>query len=231
MRLGRVARTIVREPEFVPLLVALGAIAAVFGFIQVASAVTEGNTRQFDVWLLRAARRHVVPSLESTAGKVAFDVTALGSTSVLTLVVVWVAGFLSLQRMPGLALYVALCAMGGGFLQGLLKNWFVRPRPHEITPLLPTASFSFPSGHAMASAAVYLAVGALLAASIERRAAKLYVLAVAFLLTFAIGVTRVLLGVHYPTDVLAGWMAGFAWALACWIPFEVFRMRRGSAPH
>jgi undecaprenyl-diphosphatase len=86
---------------------------------------------------------------------------------------------------------------------------------------------SFPSGHAMSSAAVYLSLGLLLAKIHHRRREKIYILAAAMLLTFVVGVTRVYLGVHYPTDVLAGWMAGIAWALACGFVAEFFE-RRGQ---
>ncbi|TWU22748.1 phosphatase PAP2 family protein [Bythopirellula polymerisocia] len=69
----------------------------------------------------------------------------------------------------------------------------------------------------MLSAVVYLTLGSLLAASIQRRSLKFYVLAIAVLLSLIVGISRVYLGVHYPTDVLAGWIAGLVWALLCWL--------------
>jgi undecaprenyl-diphosphatase len=88
-------------------------------------------------------------------------------------------------------------------------------------------TLSFPSGHAMTSAAVYLTLGALLMRISERRITKFYCMAVAMTATFLIGLSRVYLGVHYPTDVLAGWVIGLCWALLCWIAEWTLERRAG----
>ena len=115
------------------------------------------------------------------------------------------------------ALFVFVATTGGSLLNTGLKELFRRPRPEVVPHLREVFSLSFPSGHAMTSAAVYLTLGALLMRIAERRATKMYCMAMAMLLTVLVGSTRVYLGVHYPTDVLAGWLAGISWALLCWM--------------
>ena len=145
------------------------------------------------------------------------DITSLGGTAVLTIVTAIAAGFLALDGRKHMALFVLAAILGGVGAGTILKDGFDRPRP-ELVPYSDYASgASFPSGHSMMSAVTYLTLGALLARSHERKRLKAYFLLVAMSLTFAVGVTRVYLGVHWPTDVLAGWTAGAIWALLCWL--------------
>jgi undecaprenyl-diphosphatase len=115
-------------------------------------------------------------------------------------------------------------------LNVVLKNLFLRPRP-EIVPHLRDVSgtTSFPSGHAMESAIIYLTLGAILMQLAERRLTKIYCIGMAIFLTLLVGVSRVYLGVHYPTDVVAGWMFGFFWASLCWIIAKRFERETGVA--
>jgi undecaprenyl-diphosphatase len=99
----------------------------------------------------------------------------------------------------------------------LLKDVFQRSRPDLVPHAVQVFSDSFPSGHATLSAVTYLTLGALLARVERPRAAKMYFLGVAITLTMIVGASRVYLGVHWPTDVLAGWCVGAAWAIVCWI--------------
>src|SRR6202011_3199532 len=150
------------------------------------------------------------------------DLTALGGATVLGLVVVVVVGFLLLQGRRPTALAVAITSISGELINAAMKHAFNRPRPDVVPHLREVFTTSFPSGHAMESAIVYLTLGAMLMRIARRRATKLYVLAVAMLLTIVVGVSRVWLGVHYPTDVIGGWMIGFVWASICWLAAQWF---------
>ena len=131
--------------------------------------------------------------------------------------VLTVVGFLLLVRNWRAASFTFAATASGLLVSHLLKAVFDRPRPdlipHEVTVFTP----SFPSGHAMMSAVVYLTLAALVARLMRRRRLKLYAMSVAAVFTLLIGLSRVYLGVHWPTDVLAGWMAGASWALGCWL--------------
>jgi undecaprenyl-diphosphatase len=202
---------------------------AVWGFAELADEVFEGETGGFDRWLILTLRNPadltdpLGPAWLEEMGR---DFTALGGVGVLTLLTLAAAGFLLLRR-QGHAALLLLAAVGGGILlSSLMKHGFSRPRPE----LVPHGSYiytsSFPSGHSMMSAVTYLTLGALLARAEARRRIKAYLLILAVLLTFSVGLSRVYLGVHWPTDVLAGWTAGAAWAMACWLAAR-WLQRRG----
>lgn len=191
-------------------------VACGLGFVALADEVREQETQSFDESVVRALRRAEDPAVPIGPPWLrlsALDVTALGGVTVLTLVTLAVCGFLGLVRHFRSLLLVLGSTVGGALLNGFLKHFFARPRPSVVPHLAEVGSTSFPSGHAMLSAIVYLTLGALLAQLTERRWVKAYVLSVAVLLTFVVGLTRVYLGVHYLTDVLGGWMAGLAWAV------------------
>jgi undecaprenyl-diphosphatase len=144
------------------------------------------------------------------------DVTSLGGATVLTLMTAAVIGFLLVDQKRAAAVLVFASVSGGALLSTLLKLMITRPRPDLVPHLVEADTASFPSGHAMLSAIVYLTLGALLSRVEGPARIKIYVLGVAIMLTFLIGLSRVYLGVHWPTDVLAGWCAGAAWATLCW---------------
>jgi undecaprenyl-diphosphatase len=197
---------------------------------KLASEVLAGETQQFDKQILVALRDPANPSRPIGPNwmlGVAFDITALGSPTVLTLTVLAVGGFLLLQGMWRTALFVSLASLGGWFLNSALKQLFQRPRPDVVPHLRDVMSLSFPSGHAMTSAVVYLTLGALTMRIAERRLTKFYCMAVAVLATVLVGATRIYLGVHYPTDVIAGWLIGLSWALLCWIVERSLERRAG----
>ena len=204
--------------------------AGLLAFVMLAAEVVEGDTRAFDEFLLLSLRSAADPSdpigprwLEEMMR----DFTALGGTGVLTAVTLAVIGFLVLTRKRHVAVTVAVAVVGGLLLSHALKWGFARPRPELVPHGQAVYTQSFPSGHAMLSAVVYLTLGALLARTQAQRGVKFYFLAVAGLLTVVIGVSRVYLGVHWPTDVLAGWVGGTGWALLCWL-VTLWLQRRGK---
>jgi undecaprenyl-diphosphatase len=143
------------------------------------------------------------------------DVTALGSISVLSLVIAAVAGYCLLAGDRAAMWTMLLAGTGGLILTFLLKEVLGRTRPDVVPHLTEVSTASFPSGHSMVSAAVYLTLGVLLAQWVEGRPLKSYFIGIALIVTLLVGISRVYLGVHYPTDVLAGWMAGAVWAILC----------------
>ncbi|WP_244856974.1 phosphatase PAP2 family protein [Aromatoleum bremense] len=200
-------------------------------FIEVAEDVVEGDTRALDNAILVALRAPGEP--DSPLGPawieaVARDVTALGSFTVLGLVVAAVTVFLLLARRHRTAMFVLLGTSSGMLASVLLKGAFSRPRPDIFPHGDFVISASFPSGHAMLSAIVYLTLGALLARLVPRRGLKLYVMSIALALTVIVGISRIYLGVHWPTDVLAGWAAGAAWALGWWGAAELVKLWSGE---
>ena len=222
--------TTLERHELSWLLVGLGACVLLFVFVTLAGAVMAGTTLAFDTRIVRAFRQADDPAspigprwIESTL----IDLTALGGPTVLGLVVAAVAGFLLLQGRYRSALVILIAAATGELLNGALKSLLMRPRPDIVPHLRIAYETSFPSGHAMNSAIIYLTLGAMLMRMTQKRLTKIYCLALAMLLTFLVGVSRVYLGVHYPTDVLAGWMVGFVWASVCWLAEQHFDVRAG----
>jgi len=230
---GRFRLRKLERHEITWLLVGIGVCLLLWGFLALASEVMEGDTTALDTTILRALRKADDPS--RTIGPrwlqgAVLDLTAIGGPTVLWLVVLSVVGFLLLQARYRTAIVVMATAASGEILNVVLKNLFLRPRP-DVVPHLRDVSgtMSFPSGHAMESAIIYLTLGAMLMQFAERRVTKIYCIGLAVFLTLLVGVTRVFLGVHYPTDVVAGWMFGFFWASLCWIVAKRFERETGVA--
>jgi undecaprenyl-diphosphatase len=210
-------------------LCAWGAMAAgALIFILIAGEIRGGDTLSFDRDLLLAMRRpgDLAPKGSPAFQEAARDVTALGGTVVVTLVTAATAGFLALDGKRRMAAFVCASILTGSIAAAILKDLFHRPRPEIVPHAMYASSASFPSGHSMLSALTYLTLGVLLARSHQRKRLKVYFLFLAVLLTFSIGVSRVYLGVHWPTDVLAGWIAGAVWALLCWMVARRLQNRR-----
>ena len=108
-----------------------------------------------------------------------------------------------------------ITVIGGGVLDFALKLIVGRGRPTIVPHFVNVDAFSFPSGHSLMSMAVYLVLAAILSPQLPDRRARIYIVAFALFLTCSIGISRVYLGVHYPSDVLAGWCIGLAWATLC----------------
>lgn len=229
--LARIRRPRDRE-EFVILGSGVLLLALLWLFVLLAGEVVEGDTHHFDQRILNALRQD--DDRAALRGPwwlrwMAQDITALGSMTVLGLTVLGATGYLLLSRMYRTGLFVFVAGTGGWLLNWTLKTAFDRARPDVVPHLREVMSSSFPSGHALTSAAVYLTLGALLMRVAEGRVARYYCMAVAAFVTFLVGSSRVLLGVHYPTDVLGGWLVGMSWALLCWSVGRVLERRAGLA--
>ncbi len=210
----------VSRVERVTLVAVIAAAAALFAFAKLADTVGEGGTRAFDERVLLALRTPgdlADPIGPKWVEEMMRDFTALGSTGVLILVVLAVGGFLAMTRKGHAALTVLVAVSSGVLLSQTMKWAYARPRPELVPHGAEVYTASFPSGHSMMSAVVYLTLGALLARTQSGQGVKIYILSVAVILTVLVGTSRVYLGVHWPTDVLAGWALGGVWALICWL--------------
>lgn len=210
-------------------LLALAAVACcAWLFTFIASEVIHGDTQAFDRTLLLAMRRPVDHALLGPPGlqDAARDVTALGGVTALTLLTGLTACFLLLDGKKRMTLFVVGSVASGLLISTLLKDTFQRPRPDIVPQVGYVSTPSFPSGHSMLSAVTYLTLGALLARSQEKRRHKAFFLLAAAFLSFLVGVSRVYLGVHWPTDVLAGWTAGACWASLCWLAARWLQLHR-----
>ena len=216
------------SPE-IRLLAGLLLIAGLLlGFGLVAEEMLEGDSTAFDRNILLFLRNPSdlsdllgPPWLEETAR----DVSGLGSYAVLTVIVAAVSAYLFAVHRRGAAIWVLASVLGGSLLTNLLKGAFDRPRPDVVPHAVRVFTSSFPSGHAALSAVTYLSLGALLASEHSSYGMKTYFISLALLLTIAVGLSRVYLGIHYPTDVLAGWCVGSAWAIFCWLVWSWLKNR------
>ena len=200
-------------------LTALVAALVAYFLFELTGEVLEGETRAFDegvLLMLRDATDPAMPAGPAWLTKMMVDITALGGVTVLALLVTLVVIYLALRRKFRTAAFVTVSILGGWALSSALKLGIARPRPEVVQHLVEVTDMSFPSGHAMLSAITYLTLGAMLSRIENQPTLRYYFLLVAVFLTFIIGLSRIYLGVHYPTDVLGGWAAGTVWACASW---------------
>lgn len=207
----------------------------VLAFIEIADDMTEADGVAFDETVLALLRPHPDPAdalgppwLETAM----LDLTALGGIAVLVLFAAAVIGFLLIQRKWLSAVMLSVGLGGGVILSEGFKGLFDRDRPPLEVQAVETVNASFPSGHALLSTAFYLTLAVLLAHALPQKRLKAYVLGIGMLLALIVGISRVWLGAHWASDVMAGWCLGAAWAMSCWLvayAFERWQRRRGGA--
>jgi undecaprenyl-diphosphatase len=196
--------------------------------VEIADEVTEGETQSLDeriIVSLREPQDLTDPIGPLWLEEAVRDISALGSFVVLTLFVGFVMIFLVLIRRYKASLFVLGAAVGGALVSHSLKVFFSRPRPDIVSHGTNVLTYSFPSGHSMLSAVVFLTLGALLTELVTRKRLKSYFLLVGLFLSFIVGLSRIYLGVHYPSDVIAGWCAGLFWAALVTMVARIYTLR------
>ena len=227
-------RIVERFMTFEPIGLMMFAFLAggLFIFFNLTSEVVEGDTRAFDERILLALRTTAdlsIPVGPYWLSHAFDDITALGGTTVLSLMTIMGTTYLLLARQRAIAIFMFLSILGGWLVSNALKLGVARPRPDIVPHLIEVHDLSFPSGHAMLSAVTYLTLGALLSRAQQYRSTRIFLIAAAIFLTLLIGVSRIYLGVHYPTDVLGGWCGGATWAVGCWMIARRFISAKPSA--
>jgi undecaprenyl-diphosphatase len=225
--IARVARNFYATLGIFLLAGALVAVSGTYAFARFASHVSSGRTQAFDDAVLRWVADHRSPALEP----VMLEITFLGTGTVVITIVAVSALFLWLTKHRYSAVLLLIATLGSIVLNNLLKMGFGRPRPQLFDWGTHVVSWSFPSGHAMSAAVVYGTVAYLAARLQTRHLHRVMTLLVAALLIVLIGVTRLYLGVHYPSDVIAGVIIGLAWAAFCMATLEATQLyARRRAP-
>lgn len=206
----------------------------IWAFAELAEAVGDGEAHSVDEWLILALRDpadRANPLGPRWFEEMMRDYTALGGYAILTPLTFSTAIYLWLRKRGRVALVVLIAVGGGILLSTIMKSYFDRPRPD----LVPHGSYvltkSFPSGHAMMAATTYLTLGAVIAETERKRALRIFFLGLGVLLAVLVGISRVYLGVHWPSDVLAGWVAGSVWALCCWMMARALDDKRHNVTH
>ena len=204
----------------------------VYAFIEIADEMAEGEIRIFDEALLLMLRVPEDPSrslgpewLQETA----VEITAIGGYPLIMLTLAVISGFFIITHRYGAALYAVLSVGSGALLSQTLKHYYARPRPDLVDHLDTVHTASFPSGHTLVTTVAYLTLAAIIIGFLDNRRARAYVLGVAVFVAVMVGVSRVYLGVHWPSDVAAGWALGAAWASFSWLVFHMLQRNNGKA--
>jgi undecaprenyl-diphosphatase len=202
--------------------------ALVVAFLKIAHEVGQGS-ESFDHAILLGLRNSPTDPIGGPGVQAAvMHLSGLGSGAVTTLVCVIAVTFLCLAGRWRFAGLLIACAVGTLVVMMILKGIYDRPRPTIVTAIDPPGDESFPSGHSMISSALYPMLGVLIARALPRRRLRIFAVATGAFLALVIGVSRLYLGVHFPTDVLAGWTIGCAWALVCGVVARKLARRVGE---
>jgi membrane-associated phospholipid phosphatase len=214
--------------EFLSLSLLLGlatAVGALIFFGWLADEALEGDARAFDEATRAAVHQLVSPLLTAIMRGFSF----VGSTIALTIGTIFVVIRFAMRKWTREARLFALTMIGAGLLNITLKLAFKRPRPVPFFNLTPPESYSFPSGHSLTSAVFFGALAAILTARIKSRRVKAAIWIVSTAMFLLIGLSRIYLGVHYTTDVIAGFAAALIWILVVrFVEMGLVRRRRSK---
>src|SRR5215510_1369425 len=218
-----------RTFEFLSFSLMMGlaaAIAALGFFAWLTDEVLEGDSRHFDEVTRAAVHQLASPTLTTAMQAISF----LGSSIFLTLATILVIVLFIKKKWQREAKLFGITMIGAAILNISLKLAFQRPRPVPFFNLLAPESYSFPSGHSLASCCFYGALAALLTARMQNKTRKILMWVVATLMFLLIGLSRIYLGVHYTTDVIAGFVAALIWIMTIrFVELELARRRRKRA--
>lgn len=223
-----VLRSVARRIETRALLIWLACAAAIWGFFNIASEVMEGDADIVDQQLLLMLRRPsdlsdpIGPGWVEEAMR---DITALGGFTFLTIATIVAVLLFSFHGKRRQAWILAGTVLAAQLSSEVLKAFYDRPRPSLVPHHSYVYTQSFPSGHSALAAAVFLTLATLIASVETRASTKILIYVLAVVTTIGVGFSRVYLGVHWPSDVLAGWSLGATWAFGAWIVLEWMRSR------
>ncbi|KFB09442.1 phosphatase PAP2 family protein [Nitratireductor basaltis] len=221
-----------RPANIIPIIMAAILGLGVYGFVAIADEVAEGEMAQIDERLFLLFREADDPGeplgppwLEETA----VEVTAIGGYPLIVLTLAAVVGLFLVTKRYGPALYAVLAVGSGALLTHYLKLYYARPRPDLVDHLDAIHTLSFPSGHAMVTTIAYLTLAALVVRFVDDRRVRIYVLSVAVFVAIIVGLSRIYVGVHWPSDVAAGWALGAAWASLSWLVVQLLQYWRSRS--
>ena len=188
----------------------LGTASLAFGlFIKITSELLEHEVSGVDRTILIGFAKARTPWLTV----VAVDLTALGSVTFVVLIsTIALCVLLFLKDRMG-ALQLGAASVGAGILTSAIKNYIDQPRPEVVPQLIQVSGLSYPSGHSLAAASLYLTVAILACRHLQRTGHQIAILAMMIVIILLVGISRIYLGVHYPSDVASGVSLGAAWAL------------------
>lgn len=200
-------------------------LLGIFSFAELASEVLEGESKYIDTQILKLLRdQNNIPLGPSWLQEVMRDLTALGGIGILTLITITSALYMIILKKNALAIYIIVAIITGILFSTFLKLGFNIPRPDIISHCSLAIMSSFPSGHSLMAALVYLTLGVLIAEIQSTFSAKLFIIGLMIFITMLVGISRLYLGVHWPSDVLAGWIAGTVWALMALVIKKLIRL-------